>query len=184
MQQTKTYKLNLIETDDAFSPEALNENARTLETQLSAVRGEFAAADAALSGRVSALDAAKAPQADLAALAKRVGALEAGKLLWKFGSYTGNGGLGKDSPTRIEFDFKPLLLVVTAPGSWMYGGFPWLYGQVQGIVHLNISTASYVQLQWKNRAVEFYTTVSGATNVYQLNANGMEYKYFVLGIEE
>lgn len=34
MQQTETYKLNLIETDDVFSPAALNENAKTLEAEL------------------------------------------------------------------------------------------------------------------------------------------------------
>ena len=47
MQQTENYKLNLIESTDTFSPEALNENAKTTERELLAVRGEFAAADAA-----------------------------------------------------------------------------------------------------------------------------------------
>ncbi len=31
MQQTETYKLNLIETSDPFSPQALNENTQKLE---------------------------------------------------------------------------------------------------------------------------------------------------------
>ena len=195
MQQTKTYKLNLIETDDAFSPEALNENARTLETQLSAVRGEFAAADAAEKTRVNAAlaaektaretaDAAKADQTALSALAGRVGALEAGKLLWKFGSYTGNGGVGKDHPTRIEFPFKPLLLIVKDPINWNYGGFPWLYGQTSGVVLVGPTANTYIEMSWENRAVQFYTTMSGVNATYQLNSSGREYKYFVLGIEE
>ena len=44
MRQTEKYKFNIIETSDAFSPDALNENARAAETQLAAL----AAADAAL----------------------------------------------------------------------------------------------------------------------------------------
>lgn len=36
MQQTEKYQLNLIDPSDDFSPEPLNENARALETQLSA----------------------------------------------------------------------------------------------------------------------------------------------------
>ena len=46
MQQTETYKLNLIESDDPFSPEALNDNARTVEAAL------VAKADAAQLARV------------------------------------------------------------------------------------------------------------------------------------
>lgn len=63
MQKTETYKLNLIEMDDTFSPQPLNENAQKLED--------------ALSGAVDALD-------------RRVAALEAHKLVT--GSYTGTGG--------------------------------------------------------------------------------------------
>jgi len=36
MQQTKTYKLNLIETSDTFSPDPLNENTEKLEAEVSA----------------------------------------------------------------------------------------------------------------------------------------------------
>ena len=43
MQQTETYKLNLIETSDTFSPAPLNENAQKLESALTAARAEAAA---------------------------------------------------------------------------------------------------------------------------------------------
>ena len=43
MQQTETYNLNIIETDDTFSPDALNANARTLETQLARIDAAAAA---------------------------------------------------------------------------------------------------------------------------------------------
>ena len=59
MTQTDKYKLNLIETSDVFSPEPLNQNTRAVEAQLSAVRGEFAAADAGLDGKIAAETAAR-----------------------------------------------------------------------------------------------------------------------------
>lgn len=55
MQQTETYKLNLIDTDDTFSPQPINENMGKLETVLSALDG----ADEALGERVTALEAHK-----------------------------------------------------------------------------------------------------------------------------
>ena len=59
MQQTQTYKLNLIETSDTFSPAPLNENMEKVETQLNAIRDAVAAGDAALSDRVTVLEGHK-----------------------------------------------------------------------------------------------------------------------------
>lgn len=73
MQKTETYKLNLIELDDAFSPQPLNENAQKLED--------------ALSGAVDALD-------------RRVAALEAHRLVT--GSYTGSGSSSKSVPLGFD----------------------------------------------------------------------------------
>ena len=47
MQQTTTYKLNLIETDDVFSPEPLSENARKVDAALSSTASALAAETAA-----------------------------------------------------------------------------------------------------------------------------------------
>ena len=83
MQQTSKYKLNLIDPSDDFSPDPLNANANTLETQLLAreaaeqaldgkvsaeatareaadntLRTDFAAADSALKSELTAADAA------------------------------------------------------------------------------------------------------------------------------
>lgn len=55
MQQTETYKLNLVEGEDTFSPLPLNENAEKLEGAL----GGLDAADAALDARVTVLEAKK-----------------------------------------------------------------------------------------------------------------------------
>ena len=47
MQHTDKYKLNLIETSDAFSPDALNENTRKVEDVLAAQAAAEAASQAA-----------------------------------------------------------------------------------------------------------------------------------------
>jgi len=52
MQQTEKYKLDLIETGDPFSPDALNANAQKLEGELARVDGERDALD----GRVVKLE--------------------------------------------------------------------------------------------------------------------------------
>ena len=59
MQQTKTYKLNLIETSDTFSPDPLNENTEKLEAEVSAEAAARAAGDAALDQRVTVLEGHK-----------------------------------------------------------------------------------------------------------------------------
>ncbi len=45
MQQTEKYKLDLIETTDPFSPDALNANTRQVEEVLARADGELAALD-------------------------------------------------------------------------------------------------------------------------------------------
>ncbi len=52
MQQTETYKLNLIESSDPFSPQALNENTQKLEEVVSEKLGE-------MDQRVTVLEAKK-----------------------------------------------------------------------------------------------------------------------------
>ena len=191
MQHTDKYNLNIIEASDKFGPEPLNENARTLETQLDAEKTRVDAALAALTQTVtankSAADtalAAKAAQTALTALTTRVTALEQGRLICATGTYTGNGGSDNTSPTRVELPFKPILLIITDPSAWSFGGFPWLYGQSTGISYLGGNGGSYVSISWHNKTVTFNNSVSGATAAQQLNENKREYKYFILGAAE
>ena len=191
MQHTKTCNFNIIETSDPFSPEPLNENTRAVEAQLASVRGEFAAADAGLSAQL----AAKAPQTALAAetaarqsaltaLAGRVEALERGQLIWKFDSYTGTGGTGKTHPNRLEFGFKPMLLIVFHPFSEAYGCIPWMRGMGYARTYTSTSAARMVTLTWEDRAVQWYYNVTAGPAEYQLNDSGTVYPYLVLGVAE
>ncbi len=99
MQQTQTYKLNLVEGEDPFSPLPLNENAEKLEAAISAARADAAAGDAALDQRVTVLEAK----------------------LMVVGSYTGDLTRNR----QFLFDRTPsLVLVMQESGNndWMIAG--------------------------------------------------------------
>ena len=59
MQQTTKYKLNLIETSDAFSPDALNQNTQKVEAALSAHEAAVEEATGALDQRIQVFEAKK-----------------------------------------------------------------------------------------------------------------------------
>lgn len=59
MQQTQTYKLNLIEPSDTFSPEALNANTRKVEDVLLAHQAKVDGQAAALDQRLTVLEGRK-----------------------------------------------------------------------------------------------------------------------------
>lgn len=91
MYQTKAHRLNIIEKEDAFSPEPLNDNTQKVEGALSAVTAHADAGDQA---------EAAARQAADAALGQRITALEARRVV--LGSYQGN-----NSPLTIQLGFTP-----------------------------------------------------------------------------
>ncbi len=90
MQHTDKYKLNLIETSDAFSPDALNENTRKVEDVLAAQAAAEAAARETADG----------------ALDQRLTVLEGRRLV--VGSYTGNGD---KNGMHVELGFTPAALL-------------------------------------------------------------------------
>lgn len=90
MQQTDKYKLNLIEKDDAFSPDALNGNAERVEQELA---------------RLDRADAAEA--AGREALADRVTVLEAPKIF--FGQVAHEGA--NEATVELGFTPKAVLMI-------------------------------------------------------------------------
>ena len=102
MQQTDKYKLNLVETSDAFSPDALNENTQKLEAALEEVTAHADAGD-------------QAEAAARAALAQRVTALEARKVV--VGSYTGDGSTAGQI---IGLGFTPAAVLLGKDGKSLY----------------------------------------------------------------
>ncbi len=98
MQQTEKYKLNLIEKNDPFSPDPLNENARTLEESLA---------------RLDAADEAKA--AAIAELDQRLQVFEVRKVT--SGTYTGGRGC------TVDVGFEPRCVIIYALGERAACGF-------------------------------------------------------------
>ena len=194
--KTKNLGLHAWEREDRFRMDEFNENFDKLD-QAVAAKAEQTGLDAEIFARKNALDTERverqsadaaeiaARNAAIAALTERVGALETGKLVWTFGEYTGNGKYGSSSNyTRIEFDFKPLVVVVCDTVNGGYGGYPWLYGTKQGHVVPSSSPGWEAALVWEERAVRFYLLFNASSAEYQLNYSGRKYKYFALGIEE
>ena len=85
MQHTKKYRFDLIEKEDVFSPDALNENMEKVEGALKAETAARSAADAA--------EARARADAD-AALAQRVSVLELHKCVVGYHAGTGFVDLG------------------------------------------------------------------------------------------
>lgn len=106
MQQTETYKLNLIETSDPFSPNPLNENAEKTEAAIEAARAEAAAAAAAGDDAVRA-EAAAAHDA----LEQRVVTLEGKHVVG--GTYKGTGS----GTQTIELGFTPQVVFIYESGT-------------------------------------------------------------------
>ncbi len=125
MQQTKTYKLDLIEPSDTFSADPLNGNAQKLETALTGARSDLESAlagvksglesslagtksglEAALAGVQTSLDWNTASLSDrITALGDRATALEGHKIA--AGAYTGNG-----NQQTISLGFTPIAVLV------------------------------------------------------------------------
>ena len=94
MQQTETYKLNLIETSDTFSPDPLNQNTQKIEEVMSAETAQRAAETAALDNRVTALELHKVA----------------------VGTYTGNATTTSKTQT-ISLGFAPRVVLVQRPNA-------------------------------------------------------------------
>ena len=129
MQQTTRYKLNLIEGGDTFSPEALNDNAKTTERELAAL----AAADAANKSELQAA-VQSAQSAASAALAAHAADTTQHAFV-KLGSVTIPSNSGVTFTVTNPNDYA--MLVVSAD---FVGTFPFtirftVNGMVQGSVN-------------------------------------------------
>lgn len=195
-KRTDNLNLHAWERTDAFMMDEFNENFDAIDKAVAAKAEQTAleaetAAREALTGRVdnkaeqAALEAETAAReiadAALAALTGRVGSLEEGRLVFKFDTYIGSGTYTSKNPSRLEFDFKPLLLLIAPVASTSTGGFPWLRGQTSGKTLQNNSYQIIGStLTWEDRAVSWY----GGSSSVQMSEKDTVYYYFALGIRE
>lgn len=98
MQQTKRYKLNQIEPQDHFLPQALAENAQKIEDALLAHEEQ-------VDGQLSALD-------------QRVAVFEAVK--FTCGTYIGRYKYDNQDPVTVQIGFTPKILFISKAGLASY----------------------------------------------------------------
>lgn len=164
MQQTTKYQFNLVDTTDDFSPAPLNQNAQKTEAALVAM-------EESLTGQIEEMEGS------LASLAANVGtAGKTARIAW--GSYTGTGTYGQDTPTVFACDFKPMLVIV--------GWQDYQYSPPLVLVHgVDLAPTEFFQYQavsviWEDRQVKIYSTDAEET---QFNKEGHAYRYLILGYD-
>ena len=109
---------------------------------------------------------------------RRLSAVEGSMPRTAFGSYTGNGTSGPESPVSLAFSFPPQLLVVRRSGSSAdRSGLLLLRGVTQGggLGHIDF----YVNVTWSGNQVSWYTSKDNPST--QMNSEGVEYFYFAIG---
>lgn len=97
------------------------------------------------------------------------------------GSYVGTGTYGEANKLTLQAPFTPLLVLITnAPDSENNGLQLWLRGMQTGD---NGYSGRSVTLEWGERTVSWYSTVSnvGGPDYLQMNGNGVTYHYAILG---
>ena len=164
MQHTSKYQFKLIEGTDNFSPAPLNQNAQKTEAALVAM-------EESLTGQIEEMEGS------LASLAANVGtAGKTARIAW--GSYTGTGTYGQDTPTVFACDFKPMLVIV--------GWQDYQYSPPLVLVHgVDLAPTEFFQYQavsviWEDRQVKIYSTDAEET---QFNKEGHAYRYLILGYD-
>ena len=175
MQQTTKYQFNLVDATDDFSPAPLNQNMEKVEEELSGLSTALTQGLEEVEDSITALEDSVDTQ--LAAVMANLGA--AGKnarIAW--GSYTGTGTYGQDTPTVFACDFKPMLVIV--------GWQDYQYSPPLVLVHgVDLAPTEFFQYQavsviWEDRQVKIYSTDAEET---QFNKEGHAYRYLILGYD-
>ena len=127
MQKTERLKLNLIEGSDSVDWAPLNENARLLEAETTAMREHLSALSA-----------------DLGTGSKNCRIA--------VGSYVGTGTFGPDNPSRLTFDFCPAFVLIHTNVAFYDAVY--LRGSSEGSICWNQSNS--VKLTWGDDFVSWY----------------------------
>ena len=173
MQQTETYKLNLIDADDPFSPEALNKNAETLEEQLARVD----AAAAAEKSRVDAALSARAAQTEIARLESRLAQVDGEAARCQILAYSGNGA----STITHTFAFPPKVVIIWCGGNLAGGILCMARGQQIGIRSKYTSTSDYINIKWDEYSVTLTSTSVNDPAESICNKKGFTHHGLVVG---
>lgn len=101
------------------------------------------------------------------------------------GSYVGDGTAGAESPNRLSFSFRPLLVIIVKDSDASLDlGTIMINGQQQnpGFGYVESSTnCLHLNLTWSEKTVSWYTT-QGDNASNQLNSSGETYWFCALGV--
>ena len=163
MQQTETYKFNLIESTDTFSPVPLNENMQSIE-------GVLAKQAVSLSEQTEALNT-----------------LAAADLKIDMGTYEGTGECGSEAPNSLTFGFQPKLILIMSKNQFCLFMYGFEFGLGRSCRASDCDR--FIQAAtWRGNTLSWYISeANGSTgpyekwDIHQFNSAGTTYHYLAIG---
>ena len=136
-----------------------NYNLNQWEASDRVTRADFNADNAAIDAAIAAVSAAAA-----------------GAPRFVYGSYRGTGTYGFNSPTTLDFDFEPKLLIVKS-GPQIDVMFVLRESTASPLI-TDVATLAYAITRWNGNSVSFINTSNARC---QMNENNTTYYYIALG---
>lgn len=101
-----------------------------------------------------------------------------------FGSYTGNGKSGEESPTTLTLPFQPLVIFLDVDVVRSFNSIPEHFIFYQGQEKFQVPGYSgyYNTLLWQGNTVSwFFPDSSSSAQYHQFNAKDQAYTYLAIG---
>ena len=170
MQQTTKYQFNLVDATDDFSPAPLNQNMEKVEEELDSLTS---ALTQGLGGLEDSLDAG------LAAVNTALGTGGSNcRIAW--GSYVGSNVYGSGNRNTLNFDFRPVAVILGCDEFSNSASSPGVFLRPMGRGHSEQSTTSNaLTLNWLDKGVQWYSTLNA---LHQMNDSRTFY-YVVIGYD-
>lgn len=167
MKKTDNYSLPQWEKQDFIKMEDFND--------------AFGKTDAALKANADAVGALEVGKADAAALSALQTALGSGGKNCRIAtcSYVGTGTYGAGNPTSLHFDFKPLLVILSAYSTQFLAGHVGIL-QNPSTLGYDVWRSKSATLTWSENGVQWYA----ADAQEQWNINNCTYFCIALGCSE
>ena len=163
MGKTTNYKLPRWEKDDFVKMDDFNAAFQTIDETLKA--GADAVADEA---------AARATAVTAVAQALGTGGQNC-RIAW--GSYTGNGKYGSSNPNTLNFDFKPMMVVIASDSFGSIGSSRFIRPLTCGSDQSN----NVQKVTWGEKSFSWYYPNSTNAHLWQNNTQGYTYHYVAIG---
>lgn len=159
MDKTGNYQLCLWDAEDRILMGDFNEDNKTLDAALHAEKEARENAVAALNAAVE----------------------KCGNCKVVYGLYTGTGTYGKDGPTTLTFDHKPVMLAMMPRGGGTHVRRLWVVRDALSAHSMADTSDAYVMVSWGERSISFYNDSNPA---FQYNAKDSVSCYVALLVQD